>query len=100
MGGFMQPQGHMQVAMNTIDFNMNPQDALDAWRWQWVGGKTIQVEPNFPNHLALQLSRMGHNIVPQLDTTLMGRGQIIWRNEDGVLCGGTEPRTDGTIAAW
>jgi gamma-glutamyltranspeptidase/glutathione hydrolase len=100
MGGFMQPQGHMQVAMNTIDFHMNPQDALDAWRWQWVGGKTIQVEPNFPNHLALQLSRMGHNIVPQLDTTLMGRGQIIWRNEDGVLCGGTEPRTDGTIAAW
>lgn len=100
MGGFMQPQGHVQVVMNTIDFHMNPQDTLDAYRWQWVGGKTIQVEPNFPNHLALQLARMGHDIVPQLDTNLMGRGQIIWRDENGVLCGGTEPRTDGTIAAW
>lgn len=100
MGGFMQPQGHLQVIMNTIDFNMNPQDCLDAYRWQWVGGKTIHVEPSFPNHLALQLSKMGHDILPLLDSTSMGRGQIIWRNEEGVLCGGTEPRTDGTIAAW
>lgn len=100
MGGFMQPQGHVQVAMNTIDFGMNPQDALDAYRWQWVGGKTIQVEPGFPNHIALQLTRLGHEIVPLLDTTTMGRGEIIWRTENGTLCGGTEPRTDGTIAAW
>lgn len=100
MGGFMQPQGHLQVVMNTIDFNMNPQDCLDAYRWQWIKDKTIHVEPGFPNHLALQLSEMGHDIVPQLDTGSMGRGQIIWRNEEGVLCGGTEPRTDGTIAVW
>jgi gamma-glutamyltranspeptidase/glutathione hydrolase len=100
MGGFMQPQGHVQVIMNTIDFHMNPQDALDAYRWQWVGNKTIHIEPGFPNHLALQLARMGHNIVPQLDTFTMGRGQIIWRSKEGSLCGGTEPRTDGTIAAW
>lgn len=100
MGGFMQPQGHVQVVMNTIDFHMNPQDTLDAYRWQWVGDKRIYVEPNFPNHLAIQLSRMGHDIVPQLDTFLMGRGEIIWKDENGTLCGGTEPRTDGTIAAW
>ncbi|KUO72135.1 MAG: gamma-glutamyltransferase [Clostridia bacterium BRH_c25] len=100
MGGFMQPQGHVQVVMNTIDFHMNPQDALDAYRWQWVGGKRIDIEPGFPNHLALQLAAKGHDIVPQLDSSQMGRGQIIWRDEDGTLCGGTEPRTDGTIASW
>ena len=100
MGGFMQPQGHVQVIMNTIDFHMNPQDTLDAYRWQWVGENTIQVEPNFPNNLAVQLSQMGHKVVPQLDTSSMGRGQIIWKDENGTLCGGTEPRTDGTIAAW
>ena len=100
MGGFMQPQGHLQVVMNTIDFHMNPQEALDAYRWQWVGGKRIEIEPDFPNHLALQLADKGHDVVPQLDTSSMGRGQIIWRQEDGTLCGGTEPRTDGTIAAW
>lgn len=100
MGGFMQPQGHVQVIMNTIDFHMNPQDALDAYRWQWVGGKKIEVEPCFPNYLALQLVAKGHDIVPQVDTLSMGRGQIIWRDEEGTLCGGTEPRTDGTIAGW
>lgn len=100
MGGFMQPQGHVQVVMNTIDFHMNPQDALDAFRWQWTGGKRISIEPGFPNHLALQLAAKGHDIVPELDASQMGRGQIIWRDENGTLCGGTEPRTDGAIAAW
>ncbi len=100
MGGFMQPQGHVQVIMNTIDFHMNPQDALDAYRWQWVGGKSVDIEPDFPNPLALQLAAKGHEVVPQIDTISMGRGQIIWRTEDGTLCGGTEPRTDGAIAAW
>ena len=34
------------------------------------------------------------------DYTGFGRGQIIWRDENGVLAGATEPRTDGTVAAW
>lgn len=100
MGGFMQPQGHLQVVSNTIDFNMNPQDALDAYRWQWIKDKTIEVEPNFPNHLALELKKMGHDIKKVIDVGNMGRGQIIWKNENNSLCGGTEPRTDGMIAIW
>jgi gamma-glutamyltranspeptidase/glutathione hydrolase len=47
MGGFMQPQGHVQVVMNTVDFEMNPQQALDAPRWQWMGGMDVSVEPGF-----------------------------------------------------
>lgn len=100
MGAFMQPQGHVQVVTNTIDFHMNPQDALDAYRWQWIGDKIIEIEPNFPDQLALQLKNMGHDINKVIDVNHMGRGQIIWRNEEGVLCGGTEPRTDGMIAIW
>ena len=100
MGGFMQPQGQLQVVMNTVDFHMNPQEALDAPRWQWVGGKDIQVEMGFPQAEAERLKRLGHNISVLPDSYTMGRGQIIWRSEDGVLCGATEPRSDGSIAAW
>ena len=55
MGGFMQPQGHFQVVVNTVDYHLNPQAALDAPRWQWVEGNKVLVEPNFPNHIAQAL---------------------------------------------
>lgn len=101
MGGFMQPQGHLQVVMNTIDFHLNPQAALDAPRWQWVEGKKVLIEHHFPHHIAQVLERKGHEIHVSLDPGTFGRGQIIWRDPNtGVLVGGTEPRTDGAIAAW
>ncbi|MED3790003.1 gamma-glutamyltransferase [Peribacillus frigoritolerans] len=101
MGGYMQPQGHVQVIMNTIDFHLHPQAALDAPRWQWITEKTVQVEKAFPSHIAEELARKGHNIRVNFDSGSFGRGQIIWRNpETGVLMGGTESRTDGAIAIW
>ncbi len=100
MGGFMQPQGHVQVIMNTVDFQMNPQDALNAPRWQWVGGKKIQVEQTFPAAIVEELKRRGHEIEIPDNFLAFGRGQIIWRDENDVLCGATEPRADGTVAAW
>ncbi|MBS3985795.1 MAG: gamma-glutamyltransferase family protein [Selenomonadales bacterium] len=101
MGGHMQPQAHVQVLMNMLDFNLNPQAALDAPRWQWVSGRTVQVEPSFPQHIAEALLRRGHAVQRTVDSVSFGRGQIIWRDSaNGVLCGGTEPRTDGHIALW
>ena len=100
MGGWMQPQGHVQVITNTIDFHMNPQSALDAPRWQWTGGKTIEVEQDIPNHIVMGLRRMGHDIVVQPDPSYMGYGQAIWRDKNGILIGGTEKRTDGMITSW
>ena len=96
----MQPQGHVQVVMNTVDFAMNPQDALNAPRWQWTGGMTIEVEPEFPRDKAEALRELGHDIVYARDSMTFGRGQIIWREENGVYAGATEPRTDGTVAVW
>jgi len=98
MGGFMQPQGHMQMILNTVDFNMNPQDALDAPRWQWLKENNIDIESFTNNDIACKLSDMGHNICR--NHGFMGRGQIIWRLDNGTLCGGTEPRADGTVAIW
>ncbi|MEC1179554.1 gamma-glutamyltransferase family protein [Metasolibacillus meyeri] len=99
MGGYMQPQGHMQVVSHTVDFDLNPQAALDMPRWQWTGEKTILVEPHFPQYLIEELRRKGHNIQIS-ESGNFGRGQIIWRNEEGVLIGGTESRTDGHIASY
>ena len=101
MGGFMQPQGHVQIIMNTIDFGLHPQAALDAPRWQWVKEKIVHVEDRFPHHIAQALARKGHNIQIQLEPNSFGRGQIIWRdNKTGVLIGASESRTDGTVTAW
>lgn len=101
MGGFMMPQGHVQVLMNTIDFKLNPQAALDAPRWQWLKGKMVEVEARFAHHLALALEERGHDIRIALEANGFGRGQIIWRDPvTGVFCGGTESRTDGAIASW
>ena len=83
-----------------FDFALNPQAALDAPRWQWTKDKTVEVEHLFPESLAEALTRKGHNITRPVGNLAMGRGQIIWRDEHGVLAGGTEPRTDGAVAAW
>ena len=100
MGAFMQPQGHVLVAVNTVDYHMNPQECLDAPRIQWVGGKHIQLEREVPAHIGQKLSEMGHEVEVLNSNLSMGRGQIIWRTENGLLAGGTEPRCDGTVAAW
>ena len=101
MGGYMQPQGHMQVVMNMVDFGLNPQAALDAPRWQWQQGKQFEVEHHFPRHIAQGLAGLGHRISVPLEYGSFGRGQIILRDPDsGTLMGGTESRTDGAIAQW
>lgn len=100
MGGFMQPQGHVQVVMNMVDFHMNPQEALDAPRWQWVSGKKVLIEHECPKNLGGELTRKGHDIQIELESASFGRGEIILKDENNVLCGGTERRTDGQIAVW
>lgn len=101
MGGFMQPQGHMQVVMNMIDFGLNPQAALDAPRWQWMGGMNIGLEQSMPQNIVTGMMRKGHKVQVASDYTTYGRGQIIIKSpESGVYCGGTEARTDGCISAY
>jgi gamma-glutamyltranspeptidase/glutathione hydrolase len=100
MGGFMQPQGHLQIIMNAIDFKLNPQSALDAPRWFWVEDKIVEVEDFFPLHCAEQLTRYNHDIRKNIDSTNFGRGQILWKNKHGGYAGGTERRTDGHIAVY
>ena len=100
MGAYMQPQGHVQVMMNYIDFHLDPQQALDAPRWQWLRDGTVTVERRFSPELMGALADRGHDIRMDSNTPSFGRGQMIVRLPSGVLVGGTESRTDSNIACF
>lgn len=99
MGAFMQPQAHVQVLMNMIDFNLNPQAALDAPRIMWINDKKIQVEKDFKPEIIDELKNLGHEVEVVSDFKNMGRGQIILKDKD-VYIGGTEKRTDSNIFSY
>ncbi len=101
MGGFMQPQGHVQVISNMVDFGMGAQEALDAPRFCIMDGTAngvIALEQGIDLETMANLASMGHPIRPMVgfSRAIFGRGQIIRRNpETGVLEGGSDPRADG-----
>lgn len=100
MGGYMQPQGHLQVVTNLVDFGLNPQQALDAPRWQWMREGRFLVEDRFPMEIVRRLAARGHEIDVAWENVQFGRGQIILRMKNGTLVGGTEGRTDSNIACY
>jgi gamma-glutamyltranspeptidase/glutathione hydrolase len=102
MGGFMQPQGHMQVISNLVDFGMHPQKALNALRFQAAGDGVI-LEEGLSADVVHQLQEMGHRIsmASGYRRSGMGGGQIIQRDPGtGTLMGGSEPRKDGCAMGW
>lgn len=101
MGGFMQPQGHVQVAMGLIDDHLDPQAVLDQPRF-CIAAETsdgpIAVESGLPASMLADLAARGHSLELILGhaRAVFGRGQIIVRDADsGVLWGGSDPRADG-----
>lgn len=110
MGGFMQPQGHVQVLLNQEVFKLNPQAALDSPRFCIGAGMpsadgkltdaTIYLEEGIDEKVVEELKALGHN-VKQLSgygRGMFGRGQIIRRHvDDGVTVwsGGSDLRGDG-----
>lgn len=100
MGGFMQPQGHLQVLTALIDDDLDPQSALDRPRFCITGGEAggrVALETGIPSAVMADLAQMGHPVYPVSgqDRAIFGRGQIILRDSAGVLWGGSDPRADG-----
>lgn len=95
MGGFMQPQGHVQVITNTIDYGMDPQAALDTPRWQWTSNKSVEVESDADAAIVRGLRAKGHSVSVLNPSGTFGRGQIIWRQADGSYVAGSDKRGDG-----
>ena len=102
MGGFMQPQGHLQVMTNMVDFGMEPQAALNALRFQVIGDTTI-IEEGLAPEVIGGLQALGHRLemIQGHARVGMGGGQVIQRNpETGVLWAGSEPRKDGCAIGY
>jgi gamma-glutamyltranspeptidase/glutathione hydrolase len=108
MGGFMQPQGHVQVLLNMLAFNYNPQAALDAPRFcigaEFMPGdgnaRNVYLEDGISEEVCEKLKTMGHTvrIVKGYERGVFGRGQIIRSHvEDGMIVysAGSDPRGDG-----
>jgi Gamma-glutamyltransferase len=93
MGGYMQPQGHVQLLANLIDYDMPLQAALDAPRWRYRADELLGIEDRIPTGIAPKLDRRGHD-VRVLQPGLFGGAQAV-RNNEGTLSGATEPRKDG-----
>lgn len=100
LGGFMQPQGHIQLLANIIDYKQNPQLALNEPRWQWISKNEIIVEPHFPKHIIKTLQDRGHIVKVVGHSFSFGRAHLIFRSDNGVLVGAKEPRTDSYIACY
>jgi gamma-glutamyltranspeptidase/glutathione hydrolase len=98
MGGYMQPQGHVQVLSNIVDYEMPLQAALDAPRWRYREDGQLAVEERMHEGVPTKLARRGHDVAV-LPPALFGGAQAV-RADDGTLSGATEPRKDGQVASY
>jgi len=110
MGGDMQPQGHVQMLTDIIDFGMNVQEAGDAARWRHYGGSeptgepsegigTVEMESGFSPEVKAELAKRGYKITG--GTGNFGGYQAIkWDPKNRVYWGASEMRKDGEAAGY
>lgn len=98
MGGDNQPQAHVQVFLNLVEFGMNVQEAGEAARFRHTGGQ-LGVESGIGTDVRRLLTLMGHRVVVMNDS-FGGYQGIIIDPVTGVLMGGSDPRKDGCAMGW
>ncbi len=111
MGGDMQPQGHVQVLVNWIDFGMNLQEAGDAPRIYHTGssepdgtvmttGGTVNLEAGFPSESVRDLQKLGHKFGAASIGAFGGYQAVMWDQTNRVWIGASESRKDGMAAGY
>ncbi|MDX1645683.1 MAG: gamma-glutamyltransferase [Longimicrobiales bacterium] len=95
MGGSMQPQGHVQVLLNMVEFGMDPQEAIDAARFRHLSANRVAIENVHPE-VAASLEALGHDLVVPTGVAF-GGGQAILKLDRG-WAAGSDPRKDGMAA--
>ncbi len=99
MGGPMQPQGHLQMVTNLVDYQLNPQAALDAPRWRFLENNQVILENSVSEAIIKGLLDRGHAVQVSPEKSLFGRGQMILQ-QNGVFVAASEPRSDGMAIAF
>ena len=102
MGGPMQAQGHLQMALRVLAYGQNPQAAADAPRWRVLAGRRVAVEASMPAETVLGLQALGHEIVIEPPAGVFGFGgaQLVLKGEGGTYIAGSDPRKDGQAVAF
>ncbi len=102
MGGFQQPQGHLQVVMNMVDFDLNPQQSLDAPRFRVdLDSDSVWLEDNLSDEIVNKLNKFGHQVEVISEGMQFGGGQILEKDSDsGLIVGGSDSRKDGCVVGW
>ncbi len=109
MGADMQPQGHVQILVNMIDFGMNPQEAGDFMRFHHFGGSEatgypaqgtglVQVESGISSSVRAELTKRGHSLTT--GGSFGGYQAILRDKRNGVYWGATEMRKDGVAIGY
>ena len=102
MGGFQQPQGHLQVISNMIDMKMTPQASLDAPRFNYdFLTSIVNLEESFDKKTYEILESYKHkiNILKNYERGTFGGGKIINKFKD-VIISGSDPRKDGLALSY
>ncbi len=94
VGGPQQPQAQVQLLVKMIDLGMAPQDAVDAPRFRWMGGRRVALETGTPKALREALAARGHDIADDASTFGYGGAQVVFMDVDGPK-GASDPRKDG-----
>jgi len=97
MGGMMQAQGHVQMALRTQLWKQDVQTAADAPRWRVNDGMAVSIEASMDAGVVQALKSMGHQIIIEEPDHAFGFGgaQLIHRLDAGGYAGGSDPRKDG-----
>ncbi len=96
-----QVQTNLQLAVALIDMGMDVQEAIEAPRWFHASGRTLQLEPRFPDDVRRALAARGHEIrlLREWDS-LTGGAQAVAVDENGVFAAGADPRREGMAAGY
>ncbi|MCP4724233.1 MAG: gamma-glutamyltransferase, partial [bacterium] len=100
MGGAMQPQGHVQVLLNIVEFGMDIQEAIEAARFRHYSGLRVRFEPGIDQAVRDKLTTFGHDIMQHSFGAYGGGQGIIFDRNTGVMYGGSDPRKDGAAVGW